>query len=510
MIKSCCSYLIFWGATITVLFTVVSGCSPSPVDRVNILWIYVEDISPDLGCYGNELVYTPFLDQMAQDGIMFTNAITPAPVCSPARSALITGVMHTTLGLHNHHSSRTIESAIYLPDSIQTIPELLRQAGYFTFNHGKDDYNFWYQRDQLYTGSYRRHPLYGNSGMDIDWTHRAHPDQPFFGQIQLRGGKHVYADDFMDKLNAPKVDRSSIKLPPYYPQDSIFIEEWAQYLDTHQITDREVESVIDRLRKDGVLENTVIFFFADHGMRGLRHKQFLYEGGLKVPFIIVDYGNHLKAPKGVVREELVALLDISATTLSLAKVPLPTYLDGKGLFDPDYQGHDYIISARDRCDFTIDRIRSVRTTRFKYIRNFMTDRPALQANYRDEWESTKHFRELYGEGKLNAIQDRHISMPRPAEELYDLQSDAHEILNLVDSMDYEDVLLTHRALLNQWIEDTGDLGQYPEEDEGLKFMLGIWGEQAINPEYDTLRQLHADLPGSLEDLRFAAAEVIED
>ena len=491
------------------LFTFFSSCEPPSEQRLNILWIYVEDISPDLGCYGNELAQTPFLDQMARDGIMFTNAITPAPVCSPTRSALITGVMHTTLGLHNHHSSRTRESAIYLPDSIRTIPEILKNAGYFTFNHGKDDYNFWYRREELYEGSYRHHTLYGNSGLEIDWNSRPLPEQPFFGQIQLRGGKHIFADDFMSKLKAPMVNRSSIELPPYYPQDSIFIEEWARYLDTHQITDNEVASIFNRLHQDGVLDNTVIFFFSDHGMRGLRHKQFLYEGGLKVPFIIVDYGNNLNLSKGQVREELVSLLDISATTLYLADVPIPTYMDGKNLFDETYQGYNHIISARDRCDFTIDRIRSVRTDQFKYIRNYMTDRPALQANYRDEWESTKQFRKLYREGKLSAIQAQHISEYRPAEELYDLHQDPYEILNLADSAAYKNVLVKHRSILTNWIEKTGDLGQYPEEEGGLKFMLGIWGEQAINPEYDTLRKVHANLSGALKEKRFAPAEVIE-
>ena len=138
---------LIWGM---LIMSLVMGCQQTRERPPNILWIYVEDISPDLGCYGNELASTPFLDQMASEGIMFTNAITPAPVCSAARSALITGLMQTTLGLHNHHSSRTEASAIHLPDSISTLPELLKKAGYFTFNHGKDDYNFWYNRKDLY------------------------------------------------------------------------------------------------------------------------------------------------------------------------------------------------------------------------------------------------------------------------------------------------------------------------------------------------------------------------
>ncbi len=490
-----------------VLMTVVS-CQEPTRRMPNILWIYVEDISPDLGCYGNDLVSTPFLDQLAQEGILYTNAISPAPVCSATRSALITGIIQTTLGLHNHHSSRTKASAIFLPDTVTTIPELLRKAGYYTFNHGKDDYNFWYQREDLYSGSYKKHPLYGNSGLAIDWTSRSREDQPFFGQIQLKGGKHIFGEGFEQKLGAPPVDRSLVKLPAYYPEDSIFIEEWASYLDTHQITDREVKEIINRLRNDGVLDNTVIFFFADHGMRGLRHKQFLYEGGLKVPFILVGYGEHQNLPKGVVQADLVNLLDISATTLSLAGVPLPEYIDGKDLLAEVYQPHDFVISARDRCDFTIDRIRSVRTQQFKYIRNFLTDRPALQPNYRDAWESTSYFRKLFDDGKLTPTQSRHVSEVRPVEELYDLQADPYEINNLADSLLFQPDLEEHRSILDKWVRLTNDQGQYPEKDEGLKFMLGIWGDQAVNPEYQQIREENHGLSGSLSEKRFESPQII--
>jgi arylsulfatase A-like enzyme len=494
-----------------VLCTLLAAsCKDAARKRPNILWLYVEDISPDLGCYGNDLAHTPFLDQMAKDGVLFTNAITPSPVCSPTRSALITGVMQTTLGLHNHHSSRTEASAILLPDTITTIPELLREAGYYTFNHGKDDYNFWYNRKDLYSGSYRKHPLYGNSGLPIDWKNRSSTDQPFFGQIQLRGGKHIFSDGFEEKLKAPVVDRTKVQLPPYYPGDSIFVEEWARYLDTHQITDSEIQEIINRLRSDGVLDNTIIFFFADHGMRGLRHKQFLYEGGLKVPFILAAYGEHLGIPKGEIRSELVNLLDISATTLALAGVNLPSYLDGKNLLAKDYLTHEYIVSARDRCDFTIDRIRSVRTEHFKYIRNFLTDRAALQPNYRDEWESTRYFRNMYLQGNLNSVQSMHISADRPVEELYNLKTDPHEIYNLADSINYQSELVRHRTILDKWIEDTDDQGQYPEGDEGLKFMLGIWGDQAVNPEYQRIRQDHPGLAGSFKEKRFEDPVIIEN
>jgi arylsulfatase A-like enzyme len=469
----------------------------------------VEDISPHLGCNGESLVSTPHLDQLASEGTLFGNVIMPAPVCSPCRSAMITGVMHTTLGLHNHHSSRTQESAIYLPDSIKTIPELFKQAGYFTFNSGKDDYNFWYDRKKLYEGAYAEHPLYGKSGLKIDWNARNEKNQPFFGQIQLRGGKHIFNPEFSSKVKS-RIDRSKVNLPPYYPKDSILIEEWARYLESLQITDDEVHDIIQSLRNDGLHENTLIFFFADHGMRFLRHKQFLYEGGLKVPMIAYWEGNKELITAGSTRNGLVSGLDIGATSLAVAGIDIPNYFEGKNLFSEDYQSSEFVISGRDRCDFTIDRIRSVRTEGFKYIRNFMTDRPAMQPNYRDEWELTKVTRNLFEQGQLNEIQGKYFENERDAEELYDLKNDPYEINNLADDYKYEEILANHRKILESWLIRTNDRGQYLELPEGLNLMLGIWGEQAVNPEYDVLRREHPDLAGSLLDLKNQAFLTVED
>lgn len=485
------------------------SCAEEKERRPNILWIYVEDISPHLGGYGESLVSTPHLDRLANEGMLFENIIMPAPVCSALRSAMITGVMHTTLGLHNHHSSRTEESAILLPDSIRTIPELFKEAGYFTFNSGKDDYNFWYDRKQLYEGPYREHPLYGKSGLEIDWNARTKKDQPFFGQIQLKGGKHIFKKEFEKMVERP-IDRSLVDLPPYYPKDSVLVEQWARYLESLQITDDEVGEIIHRLEQDGLLEHTLVFFFADHGMRFLRHKQFLYEGGLKVPLIVYWKGNHEIIAPGSIQNGLVNGLDIGATSLAVAGIEIPSYFEGRDFLGKDYQSPKFVISARDRCDFTIDRIRSVRTQRYKYIRNFMTDRPAMQPNYRDEWELTKVTRNLFEQGKLSEIQGKYFENEREAEELYDLDNDPHEINNLANNPNYEEILVNHRNILENWIIKSNDQGQYPESAPGLNLMLGIWGEQAVNPEYDVLRRDNPDLAGSLLYLKNQAFKPVED
>ncbi len=476
--------------------------------RPNILWIYVEDISPDMGSYGNALANTPHLDEMAKNGVRYTNTIMPAPVCSPSRSSMITGVMATTLGLHNHHSSRTEESAIRLPDSIKTIPELFKEAGYYTFNSGKDDYNFWYNRKDLYSGPYYQHPLYGKSGKKTDWNARTDKSQPFFGQIQLKGSKHIFNKKFKEKVKNP-IDTSKIALPPYYPNAPLIKKEWAEYLETLEITDTEVKKILDQLTTDGLLENTVVFFFSDHGMRSLRHKQFLYEGGIKVPFIVMWKGNTELIKSGLVNDKLISGLDIGATSLALAEIQKPDYMEGENIFASDHTSRPYVISFRDRCDFTIDRIRSVRTEQFKYIRNFFPNRSYMQPNYRDEWKSTQLLRKMYANGELNELQSRIFKDNRPSEEFYDLTNDPHEIHNLATNPTYKAKLSEHRTTLDNWIKKTNDKGQYPEDTENLKYMLGIWDEQAVNEEYEPIRKEFPNFAGSLKGKKSASFKLVE-
>ena len=448
----------------------------------------VEDICPFLSGYGYPNP-TPHLDRLAAGGVRFDRAFMPVPVCSPCRSALITGMMPTTLGTHNHHSSRSPETAIHLPPAVRTLPELFREAGYFTFNQGKDDYNFDYDREDLYTGEYTTHPLYGKSGRrETGWKDRE-PGQPFFGQIQLSGGKHIYRDTFAPSVKNP-IDRGGMEPPPYYPDIPEVREDWAAHLDCIRITDDEVGGILRRLEGDGLRKNTVVFFFSDHGMRLWRHKQFCYDGGLRVPFIVSWSGRPERlGGAGRVREDLVSGLDISATSLALAGLPVPKYMESRDLFARDFRPREFVISTRDRCDYTIDRIRSVRTERFRYIRNFFPDRPYMQPNYRDEWDITRRTRDLHDRGELDPLPDRFWSRERPSEELYDLENDPHEIRNLAYSPEYREVLARHRDILTRWICRTGDKGQYPEDPAGLRYMLDTWrsrGIEPVNPEYDHL------------------------
>lgn len=496
--------------TLTLAFVLTAlSSAASPAKSPNILWIFSEDLSPYMGCYGDPINagHTPVIDQFAADGVLFTRAFATAPVCSPSRSAIITGVMQTTTGTHQHRSSRTTdgevvpeELRIHLPDGIKTIPELFRAAGYFTFNSGKNDYNFHYNRSDLYSVGNEKDYKPGMNGWqgnraehnlsitEDTWNSRPDKSQPWFGQIEIRGGK---ANSRWVREGEELAD-DEVPLPPYFPDTPAHRKYWTQHYNAARGADERVETIMKQLEADGELENTIVFFFSDHGNnQSLRHKQFCYEGGVHIPLMV--QGNHPSIGTGIVRDELVSALDISATTLALADIPLPDYLDGQDLFADSYSKPEYIISARDRCDYTIDHIRTVRTDRYRYIRNGYVDRPMLQAQYRDNHPTVADLKRLHEAGELTPYQSEHWFGPRPREEFYDLATDPHQIHNLAEDPAFAAEVKRHRDILDTWIKETDDQGQYAEDTRQLKATFDLWIEREIfseadvNPEYDQFR-----------------------
>lgn len=425
--------------------------------RPNILWIVAEDMSPHWSCYGETTVRTPNIDSLAGEGALFKRAFVTSPVCSPSRSAMITGMYQTTIGAHHHRSSYP-GSEIYLPKHIKLLPEYFKQHGYYTVNGGpkttvyhknlyrkdrklgKADYNFIWNPD-----------IYDSN----DWKDRK-LGQPFFAQFQLQGGKYRKAE-----VPDP-VDPAAVKLPPYYPDHPVIREDWARYLNSIIYLDGEVGKILQRLEDEGIAANTAVFLWTDHGISHARGKQFLYDEGIQVPLIIRCPG--LIEP-GTVRKDLVSHIDIAAASLYMAGIPIPRYMEGRPLFGPDYKPRDYVFVARDRCDETLDCIRCVRTKRYKYIRNFYPNRVYLQSNrYKDNKLIIKTMRKLFAEGKLNPVQGRIFACPRPIEELYDLQNDPYEIHNLADSPEHQDTLERLRTTLLEWMQETKDLGVVPEPE----------------------------------------------
>ncbi len=476
----------------------------------NILWIVAEDLSPFFGCYEDPINkgHTPTVDKLAAEGLLFTRAYAVAPVCSASRSALITGVMHTTTGTQEHRSSRTTEGVVVpeelrinLPDGIRTIPELMRERGYFTFNSGKDDYNFHYDRRALYDVGTKQDYVAGMNGwqgnkaanwksFEVDvWDARKDKDQPWFGQIQIDGGK---GDKRYLSNDEDLIADTAVTLPPYFPDTPALRHAWAVHFNHARGSDVRIAQILNELEADGELENTVIFFFSDHGHNtSLRHKQFCYEGGLHIPLLIS--GDHPSVPAGKSVDDLVTLLDVSATTLALANIEPPDYLNGQDLLSTDYAAVEYVIAARDRCDYTIDQIRSVRSDQFRYIRNYYPDRPLMQPGYRDDRPPSMDLRRLHAAAKLTDYQAEHWFGIRPSEELYDMVSDPHQMNNLAYNTLYREELLKHRGILDEWIDTTDDQGQYPEDTEQLRATYELWKEKPIflnadvNPEYQQFR-----------------------
>ena len=442
--------------------------STAETDRPNIVWIVAEDMSCHFGYQGEALIKTPHVDRLAQEGAVFDAAYITCPVCSPSRSAMITGMYQTTIGAHNHRSFRG-EIKRGLPAPVRTIPDYFKEAGYYVCNGanvpadrpGKTDYNFTFPED-LYDGS--------------NWAGRA-PGQPFFAQFQLHGGKNRAA-----KVPHP-VSPEAVTLPPYYPDDPVLREDWAQYLNSIVRVDEEVGEIMARLEQEGLAGNTVVIFITDHGISHARGKQFLYEEGVHIPFIVWAPG---RVPGETVRHDFVPHIDMAATSMYFAGIPIPEYMESRPLFGPQAHPRDYVVSARDRCDETVERLRSVRKGPFTYIRNFYPQRPHLQPNaYKDAKEIIIRLRELYTEGKLSGHPaERLFTVPRPEEELYDRETDPWELNNLVGDPAHADTLVELRGILDAWIQETNDQGQTPESEAVYDADMAVYlDSQKRKPDY---------------------------
>ncbi len=477
--------MISLNSLIALGFTIAACLLGARVDaaetgRPNILWIVVDDMSPNFSCYGERLIQTPNVDRLAREGTQFRNAFITAPVCSPCRSALITGMYQTSIGAHQHRSGRGAEK-IRLPSGVTPLPVLLQKAGYYTCigsglrdqnraarqtaannQLGKTDYNFEWDASMYHSN---------------DWSGRR-PDQPFFMQVQLAGGKlRGGTDEAARKLSeraskelGSSTDPEKVILPPYYPRDPVLLRDWAAYLDSVRFTDRHVGLVLARLEQEGVLDKTLVIFMTDHGISHARGKQFLYNEGTHVAFVARGPG----VPRGAVREDLIEHIDMAALSLSTAGIALPAAMQAKDVFSKSYSPRGAVFAARDRCDETVDRLRSVRTDRFLYIRNFHPRRPHLQPNaYKDGKSIVQTLRNLHAAGKLDSLAQRLLFSPeRPPEELYEWRADPWQVTNIVSVAGHQQALSALRAQLDRWMTETGDQG--PEAEKMFESDMAVY------------------------------------
>ena len=428
-------------------------------ERPNILWIIGDDLGCEVGSYGFPLVRTPNMDRLASQGVRFTQAHTTAPVCSASRSAFNTGVYQTSTGTHNHRSHR--KDGYRLPEGVRLITDRLRERGYFTANvldiapgvrgTGKTDFNFVAAK-----------PFDGTH-----WNQRK-PGQPFYAQINFQA-PHKGPAFKEARKQKDLVDPAKVPLPPYYPDHPVVRDEFANYLDAVNMLDQKIGVVLEKLEEEKLLASTAIVLFGDNGRCLLRGKQWLYNPGTHVP-LIVRWPGVVKAASE--REDPVIALDWTAQTLAWAGVPLPSWFHGRPLFGG--KPREFVITARDRCDMTVDRIRCVRDARYAYIRNFMPERPYTQYNeyIQTQYPTLGALKQLFAEGKLNAVQSLFMQPQKPPVEFYDLKADAYEVHNLATSPKHEKLVASYARRLDRWIEDTKDQGEVPESPESSAGELG--------------------------------------
>ncbi|MDX1947221.1 MAG: sulfatase [Pirellulaceae bacterium] len=444
--------------------------SAPAADRPNIVWISLEDISPDLGCYGDKYAVTPNIDRLAAEGCRYTNAFTHAGVCAPSRSGIITGMYPTSMGTHYMRCKGVP------PAFVKCFTEYLRAAGYYCTNDSKTDYNFdapptaW---DENRSGAH--------------WRNRPTKETPFFAVInltsthesQIRAPEKQLEQRRKSLAPGELHDPAQAVLPPYYPDTPVVRRDLANYYDNLTWTDRVVGKMLAELKADGLDDRTIVFFWGDHG-RGLpRHKRWIYDSGIHVPLIVRWPGT---LEPGSVSDELVAFVDFAPTVLSLAGIEIPTHLQGQAFLGPKKSApREYVFAARDRMDETLDIIRAARDKRYKYIRNYRPDLPYAQPiAYMDQMPTMQEWRRLAKGGELAGPQALFFAAEKPVEELYDTQIDPHEIHNLVSDPAHADVLARLRAAHEKWRETTGDLGLIAEAELAERKRPG--GEWAITAE----------------------------
>jgi N-sulfoglucosamine sulfohydrolase len=405
--------------------------------RPNILWITIEDWSADLSCYGTKGISTPHVDKLASQGIRYENAFTTSPVCSTSRSAMMTGFHQNYIGANQHREHQKQP----LPHGIQPIPHLFAKAGYFTaLMSWKTDCNFTPNtKSALFMGK--------------DWNERK-AGQPFFARITFGGTHRSWKRD-----PTRPIEIDDVELPPYYADTPFVRRDWANGLEQMQLVDREVGAILTRLEKEGLADNTIVFFIGDHGRCHIRGKQFLYDGGIRIPMIMrwpesVTTGKVTtdKVTPGQVNQDLVMSIDICATILAAADIQAPVPLHGKNLFSNEVRERKYAFAARDKMDETHDSMRAIRSKDHKLILNLMPERPWCQYNRYKEgaYPVLAEMNVLNLQGKLTKQQAAFFASSKPPIELFDLRQDPHEVNNVADDPKYADIKAELLAELDSW------------------------------------------------------------
>ena len=426
--------------------------------RPNVLWISCEDISPRLGCYGDKVARTPHLDKLAAEGMRFDNVFTTSPVCAPVRSGIITGMYPTTIGTHHmrtSHSGRTKE----LPTPYHTCPppyvksftEYLRAAGYYCTNNAKTDYQF---TDFSYTPI----TMWDECSRNAHWKHKPDKQQPFFAVFN-----DTQTHESKTWQEPEMTDPADVEVPPYYPDTLPVRKSIARLYDQIHKMDARAGELLQELKDEGIDDNTIVFFWGDHGDGLPRGKRWPYDSGTRIP-LIIKWPGAIKP--GSVNDNLISSIDFGPTVLSMAGIDIPAWMQGRALLgEQKGEPRQYVFSHRDRFDESYDMMRSVRDKQFRYVRNYISNQPYVQwIPYRNNSPIMKEMLRLQAEDKLEGAQKLWFSATRTPEELYDCVVDPHHINNLADDPQYQKELDRLRTVLDQWRRETNDLGDIPESE----------------------------------------------
>ncbi len=441
-----------WTCVVLLLCLAVEALA---ADKPNFVWLISEDNSVHyMKLFDEHGAETPRIAELARHGLLFENAFSNSPVCSVARTTLITGCYGPRIGTQYHRRSVTVP----MPPGLRMFPAYLRDAGYYTTNNRKKDYNAVEGRG-----------VWDQSSNKASWRSRK-DGQPFF-HMQSFGTTHESSLHFKNMQQATSHDPDKVFVAPYHPDTATFRYTNARYRDNIQKVDGQIGAVVDQLDKDGLLEDTFIFYFGDHGGVLPRGKGYAYESGLHVPLVVrvPDKWKHLvpDAKLGSRQTGFVSFIDFGPTLLHLAGIDVPEQADGQpflgaGITMSDVSKRDEALGYADRFDEKIDLVRTLRKGRFEYVRSYQPfNFDGLQNNYRYKMLAFAEWRELYKAGKLNSIQSQFFE-PRPAEALYDIEADPHETVNLATNPEYKTKLLEMRARLNARVKAMPDLSMYPE------------------------------------------------
>jgi len=454
---------------IAIAALTASGSTTFARQKPNILWVTIEDTSPQfIGCYGNKDARTPVIDQLASEGVRFTNAFSTGTVCSPSRSCIITGVKTYKMGTGNHRSNYPI------PEFIKGFPYYLQQAGYYTTNNSKTDYNV------ANAGKFTKEAWNESSGK-AGWEDRK-PGQPFFAVFNFTDSHQSrtmtesyswYLKNVIDAL--PEKDRigdNEFEMPPFYNNSSEMRRHFARVYNSIKLTDNKIGELLAKLEKDHLKDSTIIFFYGDHGEGIPRGKTNGINLGYRVPFVIwfPELYKHLSpwGTSGAVTDELIDFEDLAPTLISLAGAKVPDYLKGRILIGKDRsKPTDHLVLSADRSDNGIDLVRSVTNGKFMYSRNFMPFMPeARYIRYMEIGEIKQQMRKDLAENKLNSLQ-KSLFEDRPAEFLYDIENDIWETKNLASDPAYRSVLKKMRGQMKTEILRSRDVLLLPEYEIGL-------------------------------------------